>query len=191
MKMNSEHIVELQTKIALYNDAQAYKQLFFAFYNRLVKFAASFVDSRESAEEVVSDVFIKIWDKRNTLNNIDNLRVYLYVSTKNAALNQVAKQRKLDIVRLEDISIDLPSTTLNPEQLMITAEMVRRIDAAINSLPPRCKLVFKLVKEDGLPYKEVARILDISVKTIDNQLAIALKKIALSINLQLKSKIEY
>jgi RNA polymerase sigma-70 factor (family 1) len=188
---NSENLVELQTKIALYNDAQAYKQLFFTFYNSLVKFAAGFVDSRESAEEVVSDVFIKVWDKRSTLETIGNIRVYLYVSTKNTALNYVAKQRKLDTVRLEDLNIDLPSTIQNPEQLMITAEMVRRIDNAINSLPPRCKLVFKLVKEDGLPYKEVADILNISVKTIDNQLAIALKKIAQAINLQLKSKMEY
>lgn len=191
MKMNSEHIDELQTKIALHNDAQAYKQLFFKFYNPLVKFAAGFVESRESAEEVVSDVFIKVWDKRSTLNTIENLRVYLYVSTKNTALNYIAKQRKLETVRLEDVKIDLPSTILNPEQLMITAEMVRRIDNAINSLPPRCKLVFKLVKEDGLPYKEVADILGISVKTIDNQLAIALKKIAQAINLQLRSKMEY
>lgn len=188
---NSENIEILQTKIALHNDAQAYKQLFFIFYNPLVKFATGFLESRESAEEVVSDVFIKIWDKRANLQNVENLRVYLYVSTKNTALNYVAKQRNLDTVRIEDINIDLPSTTLNPEQLMITAEMVRRIDNAINSLPPRCKLVFKLVKEDGLPYKEVAHILDISVKTIDNQLAIALKKIAQAINLQLKSKMEY
>lgn len=189
--MKNENIAELQTKIALYNDAQAYKQLFFKFYNPLVKFAAGLVDTRESAEEIVSDVFIKVWDKRSVLNAIENLRVYLYVSTKNTALNYIAKQKKVDIVRLEDINIDLPSTTLNPEQLMITAEMVRRIDNAINSLPPRCKLVFKLVKEDGLPYREVADILSISVKTIDNQLAIALKKIAQAINLQLRSKMEY
>ena len=74
---------------------------------------------------------------------------------------------------------------------MITAEMLRRINNAINALPPRCKLVFKLVKEDGLPYKEVADILDISIKTIDNQLAIALRKISEAINLQLKMKLEY
>jgi RNA polymerase sigma factor (sigma-70 family) len=69
--------------------------------------------------------------------------------------------------------------------------LLRRINNAINALPPRCKLVFKLVKEDGLPYREVADILDISVKTIDNQLAIALRKISEAINLQLKVKLEY
>ena len=73
---------------------------------------------------------------------------------------------------------------------MISAEMVRRITAAINSLPPRCKLVFKLVKEEGLPYRDVADILNISIKTIDNQLAIALRKISEAINLQLRIKLE-
>jgi RNA polymerase sigma-70 factor (ECF subfamily) len=97
----------------------------------------------------------------------------------------------VEIVSIEHLNLDFASNTLNPEQLMITAEMVRRINSAINSLPPRCKLVFKLVKEDGLPYKEVADILDISIKTIDNQLAIALRKISEAINLKLKTKLEY
>lgn len=191
MMLNSENIEELQRLTALYSDAQAYRQLFFFFYNPLVKFASGFVGDRESAEEIVSDVFIKVWEKRTTLSSIANLRVYLYVSTKNHALNHIARQRRVEIVRLEDIDIELPSTTLNPEQLMITAEMVRKIDAAINALPPRCKLVFKLVKEDGLPYREVSEILNISIKTIDNQLAIALKKISQAINLNLKPKVEY
>jgi RNA polymerase sigma factor (sigma-70 family) len=61
----------------------------------------------------------------------------------------------------------------------------------VNNLPPRCKLVFRLVKEDRLPYKDVAQILDISIKTIDNQLAIALRKISEAINLQLRIKVDY
>lgn len=185
-----ENIEELQHRIAIHNDAQAYRQLFFFFNNPLVKFASGFVGSAEQAEEIVSDVFLKIWEKRASLNKIENLRVYLYISTKNTALNYIAKKRKVETVSLDEVTIDLPSTTLNPEQLMVTDEIVKRIDAAIKSLPPRCKLVFKLVREDGLPYKEVADILNISIKTIDNQLAIAIKKIALAINLQLHRKIE-
>jgi RNA polymerase sigma-70 factor (ECF subfamily) len=61
----------------------------------------------------------------------------------------------------------------------------------VNALPPRCKLVFQLVREDGLPYKEVAEILNISIKTIDNQLAIAVRKISEAINLRLKMKVNY
>jgi RNA polymerase sigma-70 factor (family 1) len=184
------NILELQRRIALYDDEPAYKEIFFAFYNPLTRFALTFVPDRETAEELVSDVMMKVWESRKSLHSIDNLRVYLYISTKNTALNFLAK-RKLPVVPMEYASLDFPSSALNPEQLMITAEMVRKINHAVNNLPPRCKLVFRLVKEDRLPYKDVAQILDISIKTIDNQLAIALRKISEAINLQLRLKVDY
>lgn len=187
----AENITELQRRIALYDDEPAYKEIFFIYYSPLLRFVQTIVEDRQSAEEIVLDVMMKIWEKRKNLPSIINLRVYLYVSTKNMALNYLSKQRKVEILSLDNINIDFTPTALNPEQLMITAEMMRLINLAVNSLPPRCKLVFKLVKEDGLPYKEVAEILDISIKTIDNQLAIALRKISEAINLQLKPKSEY
>jgi RNA polymerase sigma-70 factor (ECF subfamily) len=186
----AENIVELQRRVALYDDEPAYKEIFFNYYGPLQRFAQTFVNDRQSAEEIVSDVMMKIWEKRKDLPAIENLRVYLYISTKNTALNYLARQKKVEILSIEHLNLDFPSRALNPEQLMISAEMMRRINNAINSLPPRCKLVFRLVKEDGLPYREVADILDISIKTIDNQLAIALRKISEAINLQLV-KLDY
>lgn len=187
----ADNIGELQRRIALYDDEPAYKEIFFIFYNSLLRFAQNFVEDRQHAEEVVSDVMIRIWQKRKSLGTIGNLRVYLYISTKNTALNYLSKQKKVEFLSIENLNIDFPSTALNPEQLMITAEMMRRIDQAINSLPPRCMLIFKLVKEEGLPYKEVSDILSISVKTIDNQLAIALKKISTAINMHRNLKLEF
>lgn len=184
------HIRELQRRVALYDDEPAYKEIFFTYYNTLVRFALTFVADRETAEEVVSDVMMKVWEGRKNLHSISNLRVYLYISTKNTALNYLAK-RKLPVVPMDSLSFDFPTSTLNPEQLMITAEMVRKINNAVNNLPPRCKLVFRLVKEDRLPYKDVAEILDISIKTIDNQLAIALRKISEAVNLQLRMNVDY
>lgn len=185
-----DNIVELQRRISQYDDEIAYKDIFFTFYKALVRFSMTFVEERETAEEVVSDVMMKMWEKRKTLSSIENLRVYLYISTKNTSLNYLSKKR-LQVVSLDNLTIDFPSPALNPEQLMITAEMVRRINNAVNSLPPRCKLVFRLVKEDGLPYRDVAQILNVSIKTIDNQLAIALRKISEAINLQLKMKVDF
>lgn len=184
-----ENTAELQRRVSLYDDEPAYKEIFFTFYNGLVRFAHSFVSERESAEEIVSDVMMKLWESRKTLDSIQNLRVYLYVSTRNSSLNFL-KKRKLPVVGLDNMTFDFPAYTLNPEELMITAEMVKRINQAVNSLPPRCKLVFQLVKEDRLPYREVAEILNISIKTIDNQLAIALRKISEAINLQLRTKVD-
>ena len=188
----AENIVELQRRIALYDDEPAYKEVFFTYYSSLLRFAQTFVYDRQCAEEIVSDVMMKIWEKRKDLPGVANLRVYLYISTKNTSLNCLARQKKrAEIVSIEHLNLDFPSTAPDPEQLMINAEMMRRINSAINMLPPRCKLIFKPVKEEGLPYKEVADILDISIKTIDSQLAIALRKISEAINLQLKVKLEY
>ncbi|MCW3464866.1 RNA polymerase sigma-70 factor [Chitinophaga nivalis] len=175
---HADQIREWQRRIALEDDEIAYRELFVVFYKPLLQFAFSFVRSHETAEEIVSDVFINIWEKRRQLEAIQRLKVYLYVATKNRSLKYLLKQQKQAAVTIDDLLVEPESQYHNPEQLMVTAEMLQRIEAAINGLPPRCKAIFKLVREDGLKYKEIAEILNVSVKTIDNQLAIALTKIA-------------
>ena len=95
-----------------------------------------------------------------------------------------------DVLSLDDILVTPASINYNPEQILITSELANRINATIAMLPTRCKLIFKLAKEDGLKYNEIAQLLNISVKTIDNQMAIAVKKIgnAISFNLQKEHK---
>ncbi len=173
----TDRIQYLQTCIARNDDQHAYKELFIGLYSHLTQFAFSIVKTRESAEEVVSDLFIKIWEKRKALEKIGNLKVYLYVATRNIALNYLEKQKRAATNSLEDCSADFTSLYFDPEQLMITADMLELIEKAIDGLPPKCKMIFKLVKEDNLRYKEVAEIMGISVKTVENQLAIALRKI--------------
>src|SRR4051812_31551962 len=90
----AENLVELQRRIALYDDETAYKQIFFTFYKALVRFAVTFTNDNDNAEEVVSDVMMKLWQKRKTLTDIENLPVYLYISTKNTALNYLSRERK-------------------------------------------------------------------------------------------------
>ncbi|WP_341840882.1 RNA polymerase sigma-70 factor [Chitinophaga caseinilytica] len=177
---------ELQRRIALYDDEAAYRELFDRFYKPLLQFATAFTRSREAAEEAVSDVFINIWERRHQLDSIDNLPVYLYVSTRNASLKHLLKQQKRSSVPLDDLVMEPESPAPDPEQTLLTAEMALQLQQAIQQLPPRCKIVFKLIREDGLRYKEVAQILNISVKTIDNQLAIALQKIGTALKMKLK-----
>jgi len=175
--IDSERIKYLQNRIACDDDQYAYKALFTELYAYLYQFAFSYVKSKPLAEEILSDIFIKIWERRKDLDKIDNLKVYLYVATRNTALNYSAKQKRNNESAIDESIGEIKSLYLDPEQLMITAEMMIRIQSAINALPPKCKLVFKLVKEDGLKYREVAEIMNISLKTVENQLAIALRKI--------------
>lgn len=181
---------ELQRRIALYDDEAAYRELFNRFYKPLLQFATAFTKSAEAAEEAVSDVFINIWERRRQLDAIENLKVYLYVSTRNASLKYLLKQQKQASVSLDDLVMEPESPAPDPEQALLTAEMAAQAQQAIQQLPPRCKLVFKLIREDGLRYKEVAQILNISVKTIDNQLAIALQKIGTALKMNLKKTIK-
>lgn len=182
------NILELQTRIALYNDEAAYKELFLVFFKSLSQFACSFVRSHEVAEEIVSDVFIKIWKKRSGLPRINNLKLYLFVSTKNLSLNYLKSQNKT-ISPAEHYQVQIQSIYFDPEQLMITAEMMGRVQKAIRQLPHRCQLIFKLVKEDGLKYREVAALLNLSVKTVENQMATATKKLAQAISFDISTTI--
>jgi RNA polymerase sigma-70 factor (ECF subfamily) len=171
------HLSELQHRIAAFDDQHAYKELFQRFQPRMMQFVYSIVHSRELAEEVVSDVFIRIWEKRKTLDHIHNLKLYLYVAAKNLSINCLRKQDKFRTMELNELKVDLVSFDLNPQQLLISGESLKRIHEAIQALPPKCKMIFKLVKEDGLRQKEVAELLHISARTVENQLAVATKKI--------------
>lgn len=181
MDNHHDHIELFQQQVAFFNDQQAYNALFLHFYPSLQQFAFSFLKSKQLSEEAVSDVFIKIWEKRKTLHTITNLKFYLFTSTRNTALNYLKKQKGLQNVLPDEYWVELKSVFFDPEQLMITAEMIRNIHTAVQSLPARCKLIFKLVKEEGLKYREVAELLDISVKTVENQMTLALKKIGSAI----------
>lgn len=134
--------------------------------------------SRELSEEIVSDVFIAIWRRREDVLKIKNLKLYLYVSVKNTSFNYLAQLTKSNIVSLEDIDFEPLQPFSNPEDLLVTKEMNQQLYKAIQSLPPRCRIIFKLVKEDGLSYKEAAELLNLSTGTIDNQLVLAIKKLS-------------
>ncbi len=175
---------ELQTRIAN-NDETAFTQLYLHFGKKLIHFSISLVRSKEIAEELVEDVFVKLWANRGHITEIENLTVYLYVAVKNKSLNALSQKAK----ELVAASFDYLDTTVDefatdPYDLMITAEMMGRMHQAIESLPPRCKMIFKLIREDGLRYKEVGDILNISVNTIDVQMAIAVKKICTALQIK-------
>jgi RNA polymerase sigma-70 factor (family 1) len=172
----------LQTRISRFDDQLAYKELFTGLYPSLIQFVSGIIKSRQSAEEIVSDLFMKIWEKRKTLEEIHNLRVYCFVSARHLSINQLEKQKRQHHADINDYKSRLVHNAPDPEECMISAEMLRRIQEIVEELPPRCKLSFKLVKEYGFKYREAAEILQISEKTIENQLSIALKKISAAVH---------
>lgn len=167
----------LVNSIALHSTQKAYKQLFDLLFPSLYRFAYSLLKSKEQAEEVASDVMIALWCDRQTLIYIENIKVYAFIIARNKSLNILKKQSKQEIIFLDDIDIDLVLNAPTPEQILINDELKKKLEGAVQALPSKCKLVFKLVKEEGLSYKETAEILKISVKTVDAHLVSAVKKL--------------
>ena len=176
-----EDPAQLGERIA--NDDQlAYRQLFIQFYNKLSRFVIGFTKNRELTDEIVSDVFINIWRRRKNIQEIKNLKLYLYVSAKNITFNYLKKLHRENLTDLDAVEIELEDPFADPGAAMITREMNLKLKTAINALPPRCKLIYTLIKEDGLTYKQTAQLLGISESTVDNQISIALKKISSAIS---------
>ncbi len=166
----------LQSQVAV-GDTRAFRQIFDALFSNLTKFSFSFVHSKEAATEIVDELFVQLWVKRDDIMKINDLRVYLYTATKNASLNYISKKAKqIELEPYENLQVQM-TDLVSPEQIMISKEMLQKIKEAIDSLPPRCKLIFKFVREDGLSYSEVAEILGLSIKTIDSQMVIAVARI--------------
>jgi RNA polymerase sigma-70 factor (family 1) len=174
---NDQVLQNLKEKIAE-GDERAFRRLFDNFSPKLIEFACAMLKLKEAATEVVDQVFVKIWQQRKQVISIQNLRVYLYTATKNTALNYISRKAKEQITEPFDfINLQLRDNE-SPEQQMITSEIFKKIRLTIDELPPRCKIIFKLVREDGLKYKEVAEILNVSVNTVDAQMVIAVKRIS-------------
>lgn len=165
--------------IADNSDLVAFKHFFERYFDRLFTFSLYYLKSNEMAEEVVSDVFLNIWEKRETLKQIENVEAYLFKSVKNKSLTAIQQKSKRPIMmNLDNLSVlDKSVDGFNPESDLFLKELYERLDHAVEKLPSQCKIVFKLVREDGLKYREVADILEVSEKAVEKQMARAHRKL--------------
>ncbi|MFW6257503.1 MAG: RNA polymerase sigma-70 factor [Prolixibacteraceae bacterium] len=182
----NQNIGLLLSRISNEGDEKAFKQLFELFAGRLYQFAYSFLKNKPVAEEAVSDVFFKIWLNRQSLVNIQNIKAYLFKATYHTSLNYLDQENRKKAISLEDVEVNIGVDYICPETTLINKELKEIIDKSIESLPARCKLIYRMAKVEQMKYKEIAETLDISVKTIDNQLSVAIKKIGEAIRAYLE-----
>lgn len=185
--MTEKETQVLQERIALFNDEVAFKQLFKHYYTALLRFAIAITKEKEPAEEIVGDQFVNIWNKRASITNISNLKLYLYIAVRNRCLNFIRRNGNIYTITPEQTGTAFHDVTPDPENIMIASELLRAVNKAILELPPKCREVYTLVKEDGLSYKEVAELLNISPRTVENHIATAVRKLAASLNIDLSS----
>ncbi len=155
------------------NDKNAFNALFYMYADKLYKFGLSYFHDHAEAEEVVQEVFLKIWLNRNTITDASTINAYIFTIAKNLIFNNLKKkvhdekyrlyyQEKLEEVNSIDDRVNYNDT----EQI---------IKDAINQLPKKRKLVFLLSRKVGLKNKEIARRLNISIKTVETHMTLSLK----------------
>jgi RNA polymerase sigma-70 factor, ECF subfamily len=154
-------------------DVHALEEAFHAWYPGICRFVDARVGSAAIAEELVQDVFLRIWQTRDHLDVNGSLRSLLYRSAHNAALNYL-KHRKIEkrFERSVTTSHTITSVIDDPASY---SELSSAIDHALAVLPERCRLIFTMSRHDGLSYAQIADILGISIKTVETQMGRALK----------------
>lgn len=152
----------------------AFEMLFKTYYQPLCRYATSYLKDADSAEEVVQAAFIGLWEKRKTITIETSLKSYLYRAIRNSCLNELkhgqVKQKYFAQESLKEEAQSAPA-----DHLAIHTELEEKIRAAIQTLPEQCRLIFRMSRFEELKYQEIADQLNLSVKTVENQMGKALK----------------
>jgi len=168
----------LQKILAKNADRRAFKKLFEIVSPKLCKFACQYV-SIEEAEEVVYLVLTRIWKNRKDILKINNLNTYLYKAVRFEVIKVNKRKKRVNLVVLdqntEQAHPEHFCAPITPDALLAAKELHNFLNQQTDSLPPKCRLAFKLVKEDGLKYAEAADIMGVSKNTVENHVTKAIR----------------
>jgi RNA polymerase sigma-70 factor (ECF subfamily) len=165
---------EIWDKISL-GDSTAFSALFKKYYVQLYQFAGRFVNDAQSAENIVQDLFAKLWIQKKNIQIKSSLKSYLYISIKNCSLNYRNQEKFwISIEKIEPYQKDIFDS---PENSYIESEMHRAVHNAIKQLPEKCRQVYLMKRYENLQYTEIAEILNISVNTVKTQMQRAMKSL--------------
>ncbi len=156
---------------------ETFEKIYEGNFERLIRYAFSITKNKEIAEDVVADVFANLWNKRDQLNNINELRYYLNASIRNQAIKTIKKNTRLTFLATKNESSDhlTFSDNIDPENLLMGKELGNMIASVIDSLPPQAGKIYKLSK-NGKSNQQIALDLEISKRTVENHLYSVFKK---------------
>ncbi|MCP3928324.1 MAG: RNA polymerase sigma-70 factor [Bacteroidetes bacterium] len=155
------------------NNRDALKEIFEMYYSDLCQTTYRFIRDRNTVEDLTQEVFIRFWEKRHKLVINSSLKAYLHRMAINEALGYLRKNKRFTE---EALSPQLSTeTSASGEDQYLHNELRDNVAQAIDTLPPKCRTIFQLSRYEELTYREIAKKLDISVKTVENQMGKALK----------------
>ena len=155
------------------NNEKAFEKLFHKYYGHLCLYASRILQDNISAEEIVQDFFVKLWEKRFQLSIETSVKNYLFRSVKNMCLNLI--QHNKTKLRYAQSILSEASNNQSLENHFIEIDLAEKIEASIQSLPEKRRIIFRLSRKDGLKYREIAKKLNISIKTVETQMGLAIK----------------
>lgn len=178
---SNRYRLELINRIAERNDKHDFNILFDLYYGKLLKVATFFLNSDDYAEDIVSEVFVKFLNLGPKIKQINNPDQYFFIATKNQALSYL-KKRKKDHLAINHHQINVSLFTSSPENQMIQKELAQVIESTIQNFPIKRKIIFEMIKDENMSYKEVAQHLDLSIKAIEKHMFLSLKALRASLD---------
>jgi len=151
-------------------DQQNFEKLFKIYFPALMAFSKKILGDEDDAREVVHQVFINLWERRNHIDLSTSMKSYLFTAVNNRSLNMIRDRKKFSS---EEVPEQAGALDVSAE--LESMELEEKIREAINTLPERCRVIFELNRFNGMTYGEIAKQLNISVKTVENQMTKALK----------------
>jgi RNA polymerase sigma-70 factor (family 1) len=158
------------------DDTAAFGIIFKKYYRALCSYSYQLVISRELAEEIVDDVFCNLWSNRKKIDITSSFQAYLMISIRNRSvdcLRRMKGERRYVLNHAEKVVCKQAIAC----ESMVFDELCHQVDAAVKALPEQCRMIYLMSRDLELPYKDIARTLNISVKTVDTQIGRALKYI--------------
>ena len=155
-------------------DETAFEQVFKTYFKRLHAYAFTILRDEEEAEEMVQQVFFKLWERNENLSLTGSVSAYLYRAVHNESLNYIKHQKVRSNHQLH-VAYSMKNEVEHPAKKVMAGELEKKIHSALNELPEQCRTIFQMSRFDELKYREIADKLGISVKTVENQMGKALK----------------
>ncbi len=168
--MNTEELALLALIKA--GNTYAFEKLFNAHYVTLCVYARKIVGNMEEARNIVQDVFVSIYDKRDRLQISTSIKSYLYKAVHNACLNHL-KQLKIHNHHHDHLKYQVP--LIDDQDTMVMAELEEKVWMTVQSLPEQCRKIFEMNRFEGKKNSEIAEILGVSIRTVETQISKALK----------------
>ena len=167
--MNENESLNSIVKRLIRDDKKALDEIYTIFYPRLYAFSKSFLKVEDDVNDILQDVFVKIWLHRRNIKNVETFNAYIFTTTKNAIVSYFREK-----IKIQDFETRLKKRVISEFASSADSfeydDMKEKADRIIEQLPEKRKEIFKLCREEGLSYKEIAEKLGISIKTVEDHI---------------------